>query len=472
MKETPLKFVKFMKFALKFSNSHCVRAASVTLLGLALTGLVIGQFTARAQSPGVSGASKKVTNSVRPKGAVTFAHDIAPLLYNNCATCHRAGEVAPFTLGSYKDAKKRAQQIALVTESHLMPPWKADAHGMFQDERRLTDAQIALLKQWTEDGAPEGNPAETPPAPKFPAGWALGKPDMVVQPTAAHKVAAEGRDEYRCYVVPTDFTEDRWVSALDVHPGNRAIVHHIIAYVDTAGRARKRAAQDPSPDNGYTTFGGIGFLPSGMLGGWAPGATAHYLPADTGILLPKGADIILEVHYHKNGKPETDLSQVALYFNKGVVEKPFHIFPLLNHTFLIPPGEKDYEAKASHFVPANATIINVFPHMHLLGKIMTVTATLPDGTTRQIVDVPDWDFNWQGFYYYKNPIKLPAGSKVNLVAHYDNSATNPRNPSAPPRAVTWGEQTIDEMCLCYLGFTLDAEHIDKVSKGGKSVAAK
>ena len=399
-----------MKFALKlkrlkFSNSSFARVVSLTLLGLALTGTVIGQFTARAQSLGESGASKKSIAPLRPKGAVTFARDIAPILYNNCTTCHRAGEVAPFTLGSYKDAKKRAQQIALVTESRLMPPWKVEGHGVFQDERRLTDAQIVLLKQWAEDGAPEGDPARTSPAPKFPEGWTLGKPDMLIQPAAVHNVTAEGRDEYRCYVVPTALTEDRWVSALDVHPGNRAIVHHIIAYIDTAGRAHKRAAKAPSPDNGYTTFGGIGFLPSGMLGGWAPGATAHYLPANTGILLPKGADIVLEVHYHKDGKLETDLSQVALYFNKGVVDKPFHILPLVNFTFRIPSGEKNYEAKASQFVPTDATLINVFPHMHLLGKTMTVTATLPDGTTKSLVDVPDWDFSWQGFYYYKNPIK-------------------------------------------------------------------
>ena len=456
------------------ANLDLGRAACGALLGLAFTGLVIGQFGARAQSPKVSGASEKVSRLVRPKGTVTFARDIAPILYNNCATCHRTGEVAPFALGSYKDAKKRAQQIALVTESHLMPPWKADAHGLFQDERRLRDAQIALVKQWVTDGAPEGNAAETPPLPKFSTGWALGKPDMLVQPAASYKVAAEGRDEYRCYVIPTDFTEDRWVSAMDVHPGNRAIVHHIIAYVDTAGRARKRAAKDPAPDEGYTTFGGIGFLPSGMLGGWAPGATARYLPADTGILLPKGADIVLEVHYHKDGKPETDLSQVALYFNKGIVERPFHIFPLVNTWFHLKPGEKDCEVKASLpiAVPADATIINVFPHMHLLGKTMVVTATLPDGTTQPLINVPDWDFNWQGFYYYKKPVKLPLGSKVRLVAHYDNSATNPRNPSSPPREVTWGEQTIDEMCLCYLGFTVDSEHVGKDLKGGKTVASK
>lgn len=395
--------------------------------------------------------------AIKPQ-TVTYAKDIAPILYQNCTTCHRAGEAAPLTLASYADAKKRAAQIAIVTNSRQMPPWKADSHGEFQDERRLTDAQIAQLKRWADSGAPEGNPQQTPPVPHFPAGWALGQPDLIVTPSEAYTVAAEGRDVYRCYVIPTHFAEDRYVSTLDVHPGNRAVVHHTIAYVDTSGAARQKedATHDGSP--GYPEFGGLGFLPAGMLGGWAPGSLPHPLPTDTGILLPKGADIVLEVHYHKDGKPETDRTQVALYFNKGQVARPVHLFPLVNTGLRLPPGDKDCVVKASLPVVINTTLLTIFPHMHVLGRQMTVTATLPDGTQKMLVDVPDWDFNWQGFYAYKQPVHLPAGSRINLVAHYDNSADNPRNPSSPPKEVKWGEQTTDEMCLCYLGFTVDAEH--------------
>ncbi len=291
-----------------------------------------------------------------------------------------------------------------------------------------------------------------------PAGrW--GRPIFSWNRPAPTPLARKGWDVYRCYVLPTNFTEDRYVSTIDVQPGNRAVVHHVIAYLDTSGRARALAAKSSDGSPGYSNFGGIGFLPAGMLGGWAPGALPHRLPADTGILLPKGADVVLEVHYHRDGKPETDQTKVALYFNNGVVDRPLHLFPLVDLGLHIPPGEKNYEAKASVPVFFDSTLLTIFPHMHLLGRQMTVTATLPDGTKKPLIDVPDWDFNWQGFYAYKQPVHLPAGSRIDLVARYDNSADNPRNPSNPPKVVTWGEQTTDEMCLAFLGFTVDAEHI-------------
>ena len=388
---------------------------------------------------------------------VTYAKDIAPILYQNCTTCHRTGEVAPFTLSSYTDVQKRAKQIALVTDSRQMPPWKADSHGEFQDERRLTDTQIALLKKWSDAGAPAGDLAQTPPAPHFAEGWALGRPDLIVQPTRDYTVEAEGRDVYRCYVIPTHFAEDRYVSTIDVHPGNRAVVHHTLAYVDTSGMARQKEANTNDGSPGYPEFGGLGFLPAGLLGGWAPGSLPHPLPSNTGILLPKGADIVLEVHYHKDGKPETDHTQVALYFNTGTIARPMHLFPLANTGLHLPPGDKNCEIRATLPVIFDATLLTIFPHMHVLGRQMTAIATLPDGTKKTLIDVPDWDFNWQGFYAYKQPVHLPAGSRIDLVAHYDNSADNPRNPSSPPKEVRWGEQTTDEMCLCYLGFTVDAE---------------
>jgi len=424
---------------------------------LGLAGLTAGALATGGARPAPK-AHPKVKAAVAP-ASVTYAHDIAPILYRNCTVCHRAGEVAPFTLASYADARKRARQIALVTQGRVMPPWKADSHGEFQDERRLTDGQIALLQTWADKGTPEGKASQEPPVPHFPAGWALGQPDMIVTPPRPYTVEAEGRDVYRCYVIPTDFAEDRYVSAVDVHPGNRAVVHHTLVYVDTGGTARRLEAKSQDGSPGYQEGGGIGFLPAGMLGGWAPGSMARRLPADTGILLPKGADIVLEVHYHKDGKPETDQTQVALYFNQGVVARPMHIFPLANTHLRIPPGDKDYALRASLPVIFDATLLTIFPHMHVLGRRMTVTATLPDGTTKPLIDVPDWDFNWQGFYAYKQPVRLPAGSRVDLVAHYDNSEGNPRNPTSPPKLVAWGEQTTDEMCLCYLGFTVDAEHV-------------
>ena len=380
---------------------------------LGLAGLTAGAL-ATGGARRAPRAHPKAPAKVKAAATVTYARNVVPVLYRNCTACHRTGEVAPFTLSSYADARKRARQIALVTSQRLMPPWKADSHGEFQDERRLTDAQIALLQQWADRGAPKGNPAQEPSAPRFLAGWALGTPDLIVTPPRAYTVAADGRDVYRCYVIPTDFPEDRYVSAVDVLPGNRAVVHHALVYVDTSGTARKLEAKSADGSPGYQEFGGIGFLPAGMLGGWAPGAMPRRLPADTGILLPKGADIVLEVHYHKDGKPETDHTQVALYFNKEQIARPLHILPLANTGLHIPAGDKDYDIRASLPVLLDTT--------------------------------------------------LPAGSRIDLVAHYDNSEGNPRNPSHPPKLVSWGEQTTDEMCLCYLGFTIDAEHAPRQVK--------
>ena len=450
-----------LKVANPMRSSFATALATVALAALAI-GLFSSLFTARAET-------KDSTQTTKP-ATVTFAKDVAPLLYQNCTTCHRQGEVAPFRLSSYGDARKRARQIALVTQQRLMPPWKADSHGEFQGERRLSATQIALLQRWADQGATEGDAAQTPPAPQFPSGWSLGTPDLLLQPTASYTLAAEGQDVYRCFVIPTDFTQDRYVSTIDVRPGNPAVVHHVIAYLDTSGAARARAAKTNDGSPGYTSFGGIGFLPAGMLGGWAPGAAPHPLPDDTGILLPKGADVVLEVHYHRDGKPETDRTQVAVYFHKGPVERPLHLFPLVNVGIRIPPGEKNYEARATLPVILPVHVLTIFPHMHLLGRQMSVTATLPDGTQKPLISVPDWDFNWQGFYAYKTPVPLPSGSRVDLVAHYDNSEDNPRNPSRPPKAVTWGEQTTDEMCLAFIGFTVDAEHLSKGK--GAEVATK
>jgi mono/diheme cytochrome c family protein len=432
-----------------------VRRAATFALAAALPMALAVHSAARGSAP-PHGASR-TGKSTR----LTYARDVATIIRNNCATCHRPGEVAPFSLLDYQDIKKRARQIALVTKSRYMPPWKADSHGEFVDERRLTEEQIATLSAWANAGTPEGDPRELPPPPKLPStwnGWHLGPPDLVTGMPVSYKLGADGADVYRCFVIPTDGKEDRYISALEVHPGNRRIVHHVIAYLDTSGTARKLAAADPGP--GYTsTGGGPGFLPSGFLGGWAPGNEPHRLPDGIGNSLPKGADIVLEVHYHKSGKPETDQTKIGIYYAKGPVSKRIRILPVLNPFFKIPAGAPDQVVNASMPVFKNMTILAITPHMHLLGRSMAVFATLPDKTTRPLIRVPEWDFNWQITYGYKEPVKLPGGSTVSLVAHYDNSPRNPRNPNTSPRDVTWGEQTTDEMCIAFLSYTLDSEDL-------------
>ena len=388
----------------------------------------------------------------------TFSRDIAPILFKNCVTCHRPGEVGPFSLLTYEDARKRAKTIATAVEKRLMPPWKA-APGLvaYHDEMRLSDAQIALIKVWAANGAPEGNRADLPPAPKFASGWQLGEPDLVLQPDRDFTLVAEGRDVYQCFVIPTNFAEDRYISVMETRPSNSRIVHHVIAFTDTTGKGRERDAATPEP--GYQTFGGPGVPGAQWLEGWAPGKNPRPLPAGHGMLVPKGADIILQVHYNKTGKPETDRTKVGFHFTKGPVDKRVrvhtHAFPALN----IRPGDAHYAVTNTYTVPANVTVLAVWPHMHLLGRTMAVEAMLPNGTKQPMVTVPDWDFNWQLGYHFKEPLKLPGGSKIKLTATYDNSTNNPANPSHPPKAVRWGEQTTDEMCIAFYAYTVDAEHL-------------
>jgi mono/diheme cytochrome c family protein len=404
---------------------------------------------------------KPLVYSPRPANTLTFTKDVAPILFANCASCHRAGEVAPFTLTSYADAAKRAKTIASVVEKRVMPPWKAAPGPAYVDECRLTDDQIGLIKQWAAEGSKEGNAADLPALPKFPDGWRNGEPDLVISMPEAYTVPAEGRDIYRNFVIPTGFTEDKWLSAVEIHPGNRRVVHHVLVHLDVSGKARELDAKDSGP--GYRTGGGVGFPSAGQIGGWAPGNVARRSPDGVATPVPAGADIVIQVHYNLNGKAETDRTQVGLYFAKAPVDKRARLFALASR-INIPAGEADHRVTSSMPVPSDVTLRSVMPHMHLLGREMKVFATLPDGKELPLVHVPEWDFNWQMSYAFKEPVKLPRGSKVTLEARYDNSADNPRNPNSPPKPVRWGEQTTDEMCLAYLNFTVDSESLTQGKK--------
>jgi hypothetical protein len=378
---------------------------------------------------------------------VTFNKDVAPILFKQCSSCHRPGEIGPFQLLTYKDARKRADFIKEVTADRRMPPWKAEAgFGHFSDERRLTDEQIKTLAAWAEGGAVEGDPKDLPPAPRFVTGWQLGEPDLILEMPEYYTIPAAGRDIYRNFVIPMGVKEDRTVAAVEFRPGNRKVVHHALMFLDNTGAARKKDEADPGP--GYSTFGGIGILPSGSLGGWAPGATARHLPDGVGMYLKKNSDLVLQIHYHPTGKEEVDLSTVGVYFTKKPAEHRLIGIPLVNRQINIAPGDAAYRRTAEFTIPVETQVIGVFPHMHLLGREMKVTAIKPDGEKEPLVWIKDWDFNWQGQYRLAKPLTLPKGTKLELEAVYDNSATNPRNPNNPPQAVHWGEQTTDEMCLC------------------------
>jgi hypothetical protein len=382
------------------------------------------------------------------RGAVpTYTKDVAPILWKNCAGCHRAGEIGPFSLLTYKDAAKRASFLAEITSSRRMPPWKAEpGFGSFHDERRLSEPEIRKIADWADGGAPEGEAKDLPPMPKFPEGWQLGTPDLVLKASEPFDVPAQGRDVYRCFVIPIPIDSNKTVAAFEFRPGNRRVVHHALLYLDSSGAAREKDESDPGP--GYTSFGGPGILPTGGLGGWAPGSMPRRLPDGMGKFLRKGSDLVLQVHYHPDGKAEKDQSQAGIYFTRKPAQKIVGGIAVRSRNLDIPAGESHYHISArSEPLPVDADVIGIAPHMHYIGKEMKVVAETPDGKTTPLIWIKDWDFNWQGTYQYNAPIKLAKGTVIKLDAYYDNSAENASNPSKPPRRVRWGEQTTDEMCL-------------------------
>ncbi len=377
----------------------------------------------------------------------TYNHDIAPILYQNCASCHRPGEVAPFALLTYGDTAKRASQIAAVTAAHVMPPWKAEpGHGDFKDARRLTDDQIAAIAQWAKAGAPEGDPKQKPVPPKFVNGWLVGQPDKVFTTPTKFTVPADGPDQFKCFVIPLNLENTAYVAATEFRPGNRRVVHHALVFVDTNGQGRKLAAG--SPDGSYTCFGSPGFAGS-ILGGWAPGTVPTKVAAGYTMPLTKGTDLVLQIHYHPSGKPEVDQSSLGLTFGDPPT-KGRSLLLMGSRKIDIAPGEASYVVKASRVLPADVNLVGITPHAHYLCRDMKVDAYLPDGTVKPLIWISDWDFNWQGSYRYKQPVSLPKGTRIEMVYTYDNSAANPRNPAHPPVRVTYGEETTNEMGLVFL----------------------
>ena len=384
--------------------------------------------------------------------APTFNKDIAPILYENCATCHRPGEVAPFSLLTYQDAAKRAGLIATVTKKRYMPPWKPEpGYGNFDHVRRLTDNQIAKIQEWAAAGAAEGDAADKPVVPTFPTGWQAGEPDQVLKVSAPYTLRADGPDQFRCFVLPMNLTKESYVSGAEFRPGNARIVHHALIFLDSTGAARRLAAG--SSGEGYPCFGGAGFSGAGLLVGWAPGYTP--LPAEPGLsqAVRPGTDVVIQIHYHPSGKSEQDQSSIGLTFSDPPT-KGRALLLVMNRYLDIPAGESHYVVKGSVTVPQDAELWGITPHAHYLATDMKVNARFPDGTVMPLIWIKDWDFNWQGQYRYKEPIHLPKGTKVELEFTYDNSAGNPHNPSNPPVRVRFGEQTKDEMALAFLGLVL------------------
>ncbi|MGE3820447.1 MAG: redoxin family protein [Isosphaeraceae bacterium] len=393
--------------------------------------------------------------------APTYATDVASILQRNCLDCHRKGQVGPFALETYEQARKRAFDLATVVSERAMPPWKpTPGFGpTLRHDRSLVESEIATIVAWADAGAPLGDPSRIPDPPKFPEDWVLGTPDLVIEPAEDFAIPAGGPDLYRCFVIPTNLPKDVYVSAIEYRPGNRGVVHHMLAYVDTSGKAREKDARDPGP--GYECFSGPGIEIHGDLGGWAPGNEPSRLPDGVGRSLPKGSDVVVQVHYHPNGKPETDRSRIGLHFSTKPVKRTLHWSAAVDFELKIPAGESNHTSRAAWEVPVDLEALAVTPHMHLLGRDMTMTVTYPDGRERPLVKIEDWDFAWQNTYYFEKPVDLPKGSVVRLVAHFDNSSSNPRNPNSPPQPVSGGEATTDEMSIGFIAVTKKGQDLTR-----------
>ncbi|MGH9675829.1 MAG: hypothetical protein ACRD36_01900, partial [Candidatus Acidiferrum sp.] len=354
--------------------------------------------------------------------------------------CHRPTQVGPMPLLTYDDALAWSEMIREVVTQNRMPPWYADpAYGEFSNDRRLTKDDRAALLAWVDGGCPKGDAKLMPPAKAYPEGWRIGKPDVVItMPEAYHVPAKAGSQgiEYQYFVVPTNFPEDVWVQAAEAKPGNAAVVHHIIAFARPPDGGQ-RDRQD-KVGNGFL----VAYAPGDMPAVFSPGIAKR---------IAKGSDIIFQLHYTPNGMAGDDRSSVAFVFAKGPPRHEARTRAIEQNFLAIPKGASNHEVKVSSTFRRDAELLSLMPHMHLRGKDFEYRVRFPDGKSEVLLSVPHYDFNWQSIYRLKRPLKLPAGTKIECTAHYDNSAGNPNNPD-PTKNVFWGDQTWEEMMIGFVDY--------------------
>ena len=390
----------------------------------------------------------------------TWSNNIAAIIYNKCSSCHHQGAIGPFDLMSYNDAVAAASGILDAVTDNRMPPWPPDTtYRKFAHQRALNIQQKTAIIDWINDGLPAGNLANAPAPPVFPSGTAVTQiPDLVAQMPVFTNYANE--DIYQCFVIPSNLTVPKYIKGFEVIPGNRQVVHHVLIYADTTGVCSNLDAQDP--DIGYLSFGGVGASSAQLIGLWVPGAEPQFYPTGMGLRLPANADIVFQVHYPAGTIGQIDSTKVNFYFSNATAIRPLYVAPILNHTTSLTNGPLYIAADQTktfygeYAVPANygnISILQVAPHMHLIGRNMKSYALTPSNVNIPLVKINNWDFKWQGGYDFQQVLKMPAASTLYYEAFYDNTVNNPYNPFNPTVNIADGEATTDEMMMIYFTFT-------------------
>ena len=410
----------------------------MTRVGFAVAFVALG--LASGEPRGAGGVQGRAMHDT-----LTFTKDVAPILYRHCASCHHPGGWAPFSLLTYEDVAGRARLIAAVTEQRTMPPWLPEpGYAQLVGERRLSDAEIAVVRRWVESGSVEGLATDLPAAPEWETGWLLGEPDLIVK-LPAYTVPARGRDRYRNLVVPIPLSETRYVSSVELRPGHQGVVHHARMMVDTTSSSRLFDEQDPAPG-----FDGMDIVsnadnPPGHFVGWTPGRVPFRGTDEVAWPLHPGTDLVLQLHLRPTGQPEVVRAEVGFRFAELPPSNATALVMLGSYDLDIPPDASDYLVTDTYELPVDVEALGVYPHAHFLGRKIWGFATLPNGTTEWLIRIDDWNFNWQDEYRYTKPIPLPKGTTLTMRWVYDNSADNPRNPNHPPQRVVYGSLSSDEM---------------------------
>ena len=383
----------------------------------------------------------------------TFTKDVAPILYKNCTTCHRPGEIAPMSLLTYEDARPYAKAIRdEIGEGH-MPPWHADAPaGTFENERRLSDEDKKTILDWIAGGAPRGNPKDQPPQPQYTDGWQIGKPDVVFEMQEDYKIPEKGTVEYEYFYIPTNFTEPKYVQAIEVRPGNRKVVHHVLVQYQAKPdltrtpvlKFKPEYARLPEPTLGDRQPRREQGVPTRLIGTYAPGTLPQVFREGTALRLEAGGVIELQMHYTTNGEPTTDRTKVGIIFSKDPAPREVRPSAFYNASLSLPANSSNTSVPCEVEFQQDTIVYGLFPHTHLRGKAWEYSLVLPDGTSRKILSVPRYDFNWQTYYMFKEPVQVPKGARIVSTAWYDNSHGNRSNPNAESE-VKWGDQTWEEM---------------------------